>query len=150
MEDIPDSCCVWHHTSVGTVVQLCKRAEGSISGARIIGFFCCHRDHSLLCRVALAKVMYETVIRRLLCMPAILVAYSCFRINHISFFVSVGEVVRVRVCGTVRCCGQHISDIVEGITGYPFLRHLFDNFICSRIIGGVMLTYRRLQKRIYR
>ena len=94
---------------MGTVVLLSKRAEKLISGARIIGFFCCHRDHSLLYGVALvAKVAdEETTVIRLLCMHTILVADSCFRIGHMSF-VSVGEVVLVHACGTVRHCGQHM------------------------------------------
>ena len=62
---------------MGTVVLLSKHAEELISGARILGFFSCHRDHSLLCGVALlVKVENETVIR-LLCMHTILVADSC-------------------------------------------------------------------------
>ena len=47
--------------SVGTVVQLCKLAEGLISGTRINGFFCCPPDHPLLCGVAVAKVEDKTV-----------------------------------------------------------------------------------------
>ena len=65
---------------MGTVVLLSKRAEKLISGARIIGFLCCHRDHSLLYGVALvvAKVAdEETTVIRLLCMHTILVADSC-------------------------------------------------------------------------